>query len=266
MTKKIEQLRLRVFAGPNGSGKSTVIQFVRNYKVNDQPIDFGYYINADDIAGELRTGQFRFKMFGISTTNKEFFSSTVATGLINEKFTEEAFKSSYQLKASTIKLLKPGANERLAQIIADFLRKKLLEKKERFSFETVFSHPSKLEIMKEAKEKGYKVYLYFVSTESPEINKLRVRSRKDQGGHDVPTDLIESRYYRSLDLLYEACQVAYQVYFFDNSIEGEESDMFAHFKMEKGKKHWDEINLENVPAWFRKYYSDKIKRTKINGS
>lgn len=266
MTKKNEQLRLRVFAGPNGSGKSTVIQFVRNYKVNDLPIDFGYYINADDIATGLRAGQFRFKMFGISTTNKEFFSSTVATGLINEKFPEEAFKSSYQLKANTIKLLKPDANERLAQIIADFLRKKLLEKKERFSFETVFSHPSKLEIMKEAKEKGYKVYLYFVSTESPEINKLRVRSRKDQGGHDVPQELIESRYYRSLDLLYEACQVAYQVYFFDNSIEGEESDMFAHFKMKKGRKHWDEISVENVPAWFKKYYSDKINRTKTNGS
>ena len=114
--------------------------------------------------------------------------------------------------------------------------------------------------MKEAKKNGYKVYLYFVSTESPEINKLRVKSRRDQGGHDVPPDLIESRYYRSLDLLYEACQVAYQVYFFDNSIEGEESDMFAHFKMEKGKKHWDEIKIENVPAWFKKYYSDKIKQ------
>lgn len=151
--------------------------------------------------------------------------------------------------------------DRLAQIIADFLRKKLLEQEERFSFETVFSHSSKLDIMKEAQKKGYKVYLYFVSTESPEINKLRVASRRDQGGHDVPPDLIESRYYRSLNLLYEACQVAYQVYFFDNSIEGEDSDMFAHFKVEKGKKYWDEINVDRVPAWFKKYYSDMIKQT-----
>ena len=78
--------------------------------------------------------------------------------------------------------------------------------------------------------------------------------------NELPQELIESRYSRSVDLLYEACQVAYQVYFFDNSIEGEESDMFAHFKMEKGKKHWDEINIENVPVWFKKYYSDKIKQ------
>lgn len=256
MTNQKQQLRLRVFASPNGSGKSTVIQYVRNYKVNNIPIEFGYYINADDIASQLRAGIFRFKDFGIRITNKEFLNTALASGLINEKFPEEIFKSAYKLRTNTIQLLSADMGERLAQIIADFLRKKLLDQKERFSFETVFSHSSKLNIMKEAKKNGYKVYLYFVSTESPEINKLRVVSRRDQGGHDVSPDLIESRYYRSLELLYEACQVAYQVYFFDNSIEGEESDMFAHFKMEKGKKHWDEINIENVPTWFKKYYSD----------
>lgn len=259
MTKE-QQLRLRVFAGPNGSGKSTVIQYVRNYKVDNALIDFGFYINADDIATELRKDLFRFKSFGISIKNKEFSGIAIASGLINEKFTEDVFKSSYKLRANTLRLLDSEAGERLAQIVADFLRKKLLEENKRFSFETVFSHPSKLDIMKEAKSQGYKVYLYFVSTESPEINKLRVKSRKGQGGHDVPPELIESRYYRSLDLLYDACQVAYQVYFFDNSIEGKESNMFAHFKEEKGKKQWDDIEIENVPGWFKKYYSDKIKQ------
>jgi predicted ABC-type ATPase len=261
LTNQKQQLRLRVFAGPNGSGKSTVIQYVRNYKINNIPIEFGYYINADDIASKLRADLFSFKEFGISITNKEFLNVALASGLINERFSQETFKSSYKLRANAIRLMHVHLCERLAQIIADFLRKKLLEKEERFSFETVFSHSSKLDIMKEAKKKGYKVYLYFVSTESPEINKLRVESRRDQGGHDVPPDLIESRYYRSLNLLYQACQIAYQVYFFDNSIEGKESDMFAHFKVEKGKKHWDEINVEMVPAWFKKYYSDKIKQT-----
>lgn len=47
-------LRLRVFAGPNGSGKTTVINSIRNLIVNDQPIDFGHYINADDIAVQLK--------------------------------------------------------------------------------------------------------------------------------------------------------------------------------------------------------------------
>jgi predicted ABC-type ATPase len=106
---------------------------------------------------------------------------------------------------------------------------------------------------------GYKVYLYFVSTESPEINKFRVESRATQGGHDVPADKITSRYYRSLDFLHEACQLAYQVFFFNNSIDGEDSVMFAHFKIEKGKKKWDAIDERNVPQWFKDYYISKVK-------
>jgi predicted ABC-type ATPase len=47
--------RLRIFAGPNGSGKSTIIHSIRQFKKsNGTPIDFGVYINADDIAAQLR--------------------------------------------------------------------------------------------------------------------------------------------------------------------------------------------------------------------
>jgi predicted ABC-type ATPase len=151
-------------------------------------------------------------------------------------------------------------NERMAQIVADFLRKKLLAERKKFSFETVFSHPSKLEIMRQAAAAGYKVYLYFVSTESPLINEFRVKARVAKGGHHVPVDKIESRYYRSLDLLFEASQIAYQAYYFDNSKEGEDFTMFAHFKVVKNKKKWDRIDPDTVPSWFKKYYSQKIHR------
>lgn len=97
--------------------------------------------------------------------------------------------------------------------------------------------------MREAVNMGYKVYLYFVSTESPEINKFRVEARKMKGGHDVPHDKIESRYFRSLDLLYDAAQICYQAFFFDNSVDGADSKMFAHFKKVKGKKYWDKVKL-----------------------
>jgi len=62
--------------------------------------------------------------------------------------------------------------------------------------------------MKQAVEQGYKVYLYFVSTESPYINIFRVAARKAKGGHNVPEDKIISRYYRSLGLLADASQIA----------------------------------------------------------
>ena len=40
----------------------------------------------------------------------------------------------------------------------------------------------KVEFMKEARERGYRVYLYFVATDDPEINLDRVRRRVRGGG------------------------------------------------------------------------------------
>lgn len=258
MIKGSSNKRLRVFAGPNGSGKSTVIQYVQNYKVNGRSIDFGYYINADDIAKQLRTGTFDFTEFNIGTDSKGFLQIAMESGLINKDFPANKFRKSFTLHDNRLRLKDKSADERLAQIIADFLRKMLLLQGERFSFETVFSHSSKIDIMREAVNAGYKVYLYFVSTESPAINVFRVQARKAKGGHDVPADKIKSRYYRSLDLLYEASQLAYQAFFFDNSVDDEEFKMFAHFKIEQDKKKWDKIILKDVPEWFIKYYSGKI--------
>lgn len=252
------ELRLRVFAGPNGSGKSTIIEAVRNHKVSEIPVDFGIYINADDLATAILKRIVSFHEYQIETTTDEFLDYVLSSGLINESFTREEFLETFSLKKNSIELLQPDFNERLAQILADFLRRKLLNDRKKFSFETVFSHPSKIEIMKEAKDAGYKVYLYFVSTESPEINKYRVKVRTQQGGHDVPEDKIEQRYYRSLDLMFKAAQVAYQAFFFDNSKDGENFKLFAHFKNIKGEKDWDPIDESSVPNWFIEYYSNKV--------
>jgi predicted ABC-type ATPase len=254
-------LRLRIFAGPNGSGKSTIIRAVRDYKVKEIPVDFGTYINADDIAQTLLQKHLSFSKYHTSVNKNTFIEEVKKSGLINERFPEKKFIESFSIKDNNLRLLNTESNELLAQVIADFLRKKLLENKKKFSFETVFSHPSKLDIMKAASLAGYKVYLYFVSTESPEINKYRVKVRTQQNGHDVPESLIESRYYRSLDLLYDAAQLAYQMYFFDNSREGENFRLFAHFKLNKeGKKDWDDIDESSLPNWFIKYYLNKIPK------
>lgn len=258
---KKESLRLRVFAGPNGSGKSTIIKAVREYMIEGSSIDFGIYINADDIAISLRENKFSFSDYEITTNQKEFVSIAVASGLISVEFSEAYFLSSFKFqKSQKLTLLKKEADERIAQVIADFLRKKLLEENRKFSFETVFSHSGKLDIMREAKNKGYKVYLYFVSTESAEINIYRVQVRKEKGGHDVPAEKIRSRYERSLDLLFGAAQLSYQTFFFDNSLE--KPKLFAHFKTGKKGKVWDKIKESDVPDWFRKYYSDKIPNGK----
>jgi predicted ABC-type ATPase len=253
---------MRVFAGPNGSGKSTIINEVRKTKVQGRSVDFGIYINADVIANDLRTDRFTFGQYKTNVTPQEFRKVALVSGLINAEFTEPQFSRSYSLDDNKIKLEQKNADERLAQILADFLRKRLLQEKKKFSFETVFSHASKLDIMREANQVGYKVYLYFVSTEDPEINKYRVDVRVKANGHYVDPEKITQRYYRSLNFLFEAAQLSYQAYFIDNSKESKEGEKsanwFAHFKLMKGKKRWDKIaNEKEVPEWFKKYYSLK---------
>jgi len=253
---------MRVFAGPNGSGKSTVIERVKKHRSAGKLIDFGFYINADDIAVSLLGKGFSFTSYGMVVTGKEFRAIALDSGLVNDEFPEPRFTACYFIRKNIIKIRTKEDNERLAQIIADYLRKRLLADKKKFSFETVFSHPSKLEIMKRAVEVGYKVYLYFVSTESPAINNFRVKARAEKGGHAVPPEKIKSRYFRSLDLLFDASQLVYQAYYFDNSKEGEDFTMFAHFKKRKDKKKWDPIKQSEVPNWFKTYYSGKVSETK----
>ncbi len=121
-----------MFAGPNGSGKSTVIQYVRNYKTKKGPIDFGYYINADDIAVILKKSTFDFSRFNIVTTPMHFTKVCLDSGLINDTFTEKQFSSAYYLRSNKIKLKNDASAERMAQIIADYLRKHLLEEQKAF--------------------------------------------------------------------------------------------------------------------------------------
>ena len=60
-------------------------------------------------------------------------------------------------------------------------------------------------------------------------------------------------------IINEAAQLSYQTYFFDNSRDGENFRLFAHFKKLREIKKWDKIDKSIIPRWFVKYYSEKIK-------
>lgn len=259
---------MRVFAGPNGSGKSSIIKSILSTEVKKgKKLDFGIYINADDIAVLLKGKGCNFKKFDVQSSKDELLNIANDSGLINHNFPLKRFSHCILIENNILKVDKEATNEkndypyeRIAQITADFLRKKLLILEKKFSFETVFSHPGKVEIIKQANAAGYKVYLYFVSTEHPNINDYRVNVvRAGKNGHIVSKDKIKSRYYRSMNLMYQAAQHSYQAYFFDNSVDGSNHTMFAHFKINAdGKKVWDDLDEKFYPNWFRKYYSAKV--------
>lgn len=106
---------------------------------------------------------------------------------------------------------------REAQRLADERRAQAIIDGRSFSFETVMSHASKVELLAQAKAAGFLARLVFVATNNPELNVKRVRQRVSEGGHDVPEPLILARYQRTLGLLQSAFDTADEAMVFDNS-------------------------------------------------
>jgi len=98
------------------------------------------------------------------------------------------------------------------------IRLALLEQRESFVFETVFSDPvgDKLAFLLRAEKAGYAVVLCFVGLEGPEQSEERVAMRVLQGGHDVPTEKLRERYPRTMGNLRKAIRELPHVLVFDN--------------------------------------------------
>ncbi len=138
-------------------------------------------------------------------------------------------------------------NSYKASIIVDFIRTQLIKSGQKLTFETVMSHYSKIEVLEFANTLGYKSYLYFVGTDSDEININRVEERTKKGGHFVPHDKIKSRYYSSMSLLKSAIKKTHRAFIFDNS-EKKPILILEIFKGEEITYHHNEI-----PIWVDKY-------------
>jgi predicted ABC-type ATPase len=102
--------------------------------------------------------------------------------------------------------------------LAAVLRVELVKQRESFVFETVFSDPvgDKVGFLKQAAEEGYAVVLCFIGISDAAISEQRVAMRVSQGGHDVPTEKLTSRFPRILTNLGAAIRELPCVLVFDN--------------------------------------------------
>ena len=96
------------------------------------------------------------------------------------------------------------------------LRRRMLSHGESFITETVFSHPSKVDLIHQGVAAGYLVTLHAVLVPL-ELSLHRVEFRVRQGGHSVPPEKIRDRYHRLWPLVVEARVIAEQTRFYDNS-------------------------------------------------
>lgn len=112
-------------------------------------------------------------------------------------------------------------------------RERCLRQRKSLIFETVMSATDKVDFILRAKEAGFFIRLFFVSTESPIINAKRVASRVLNGGHDVPITKIISRYDKSIAHCKILSCIVDRLYIYDNSIEDAEARLL--FRLSNGK-------------------------------
>lgn len=92
-----------------------------------------------------------------------------------------------------------------------------LDRKESFSVETTLSSRSSIDLIVEAKSRGFEVHLLFVALDTPELNIARVRMRASLGGHFIPDIDVRRRYARSLANLPAAIRAADVAKLYDNT-------------------------------------------------
>lgn len=241
--------RLRIIAGPNGSGKTSVYEDLLRLGV----AHFGVFVNADSIEAILRArGILSFQEYGILVDEMTFKNGYASfPKYVQSSVNVEAFSITDNFLVLNDR---EAVDSYFACYVASFIREAMLDSGiDRFTIETVMSHPGKLDLIKKAKALGYKVYLYYVTTSDPIVNIGRVAARQAKGGHGVPEVKIVGRYSRSLDNLYDALILSDRAYLFDNS--GKSHKCVAEYESAR-----EELRVfgESAPYWLQKYVIDKI--------
>lgn len=244
MSKK----RLRIFAGPNGSGKTTLKTTLEEQKI----FHFHEYLNADDILKQITdTGRYPLLKDEIFEDLKHFaehssYGQSVKSYFLNGDIVcaqNCLFFEGSALNAYTVSLL-------VSYRCNVFIRTGVS-----FSFETVFSDEHKLDLIEEAKRNGFKVYLYAIATEQPEINRDRIENRVADGGHAVSYEKVLKRYPKSLSNISKSINIVDEAYFWDNSSRDtrfiasyDASDLRMEIKVSK----------DVIPRWFDSFIIKKL--------
>jgi predicted ABC-type ATPase len=243
--------RLRIFAGPNGAGKTSLY----NYLISEGRFNQYFHINADAIAREIPVG-FDMGVFPFNWTEDELHEF-----LYRSPFQQLVPLPLYKMiktnnKEIALKNTASGDVTYLCAALAEFVRQKMFCASSSFSFETVFSHPSKIDEIATATKAGFITYLYIIATPDPFINIHRVQNRVENGGHNVPEEKIMARYYKTMENIALAFLLADRVYFFDNS-KSTAKTTYIYFAEKRDNKLT--LVSDEIPQWFNTYILSRIE-------
>lgn len=131
-----------------------------------------------------------------------------------------------------------------AALIAEKERFRLVEEGQTFCFETVYSHPSKLDFIASAKAAGFRIHIFYFHLGDTGLHNARVASRVRAGGHDVPEDKVNSRVPRTFANIRDSVGLADELHLVDNA-----STVKPYVRVASWKDGVWEIFLDEVPEW-----------------
>lgn len=133
--------------------------------------------------------------------------------------------------------------------------RKCMKDKVSFNQETTLSGKSIINNIKKAKNLGYKINLYYIGVESPEIAIKRVSRRVKLGGHGIPDDVIRNRYYKSLKNLQAILPICDNIYVYDNTT------IQTNILIIENKRI---IYKSDIPKYLKRYIENFIKNISHN--
>ena len=143
--------------------------------------------------------------------------STVAKYLLTEKYLIDEFVNADAIATG----LSAFAPENVAFEAGRIMLRRidtLLKDKRSFAFETTLASKTFTRLIGRAQSAGYQVTLLYVALPSARLAKRRVARRVKEGGHSIPENVIERRFYRSLDnLMHRYRTVVDEWFVYDNS-------------------------------------------------
>ncbi len=137
-------------------------------------------------------------------------------------------------------------------------RKQFLNDGISFGLETTFSGNSEKQLIDDAIEKGYDLYIVYIALSDPLLNVQRVRARVQNKGHFVDPTIVVRRYYKSMQQIIEVAPKVKALYLFDNSQ--------THYKRiaslrKSGARGEQNIILNTpLPEWSKEIINDLINQ------
>ena len=111
----------------------------------------------------------------------------------------------------------PAAQARAGREAVRLIRAHIAAR-ETFNQETTLSGRTVMRTIERARDAGFRVIMFYVGVENPQIANDRIAHRMEIGGHGIDPAVVERRHGSSISNLVEAIELADEVYLYDNTV------------------------------------------------